>query len=225
LSENHIKALVLPRDWYSLHTLELASCGLQHLPDDFGLSVPNLRSLNLNFNAIKDLRPLLNIKSLNELHVAGNRLAQLRKTTAVLSKLRALEVLDLRDNPFSIGFHPKAAETRVVPTKHGIPEAEPPQWNEDTTEEAMQFLLPPCDKDLDTQYFARLDEGTKLRRRVYEMLLANTCAKLRELDGLSFVRDDVLVKDEIWDRLLLLGVLKKSKRAAEDSGSEEDRSP
>lgn len=224
LSENHIPSLCLPHDWYSLRTLELASCGLQGLPDDFGLSVPNLRSLNLNFNAIRDLRPLLNIKSLNELHVAGNRLARLRKTTAVLSKLRALEVLDLRDNPFSIGFHPQAVEKRVVTTEAAIPDSDTLTipGSEQDQEQAMRFILPPCDRDTDTQYFSRLDEGTRLRRRVYEMLLANNCKQLAELDGLNFVREDVLVKDEIWNRLLLLGVLKKSGKVVE---GEEGGSP
>jgi hypothetical protein len=221
LSENHVPALALPHDWYSLRILELASCGIQDLPEDFGLSVPNLRSLNLNFNAIKDLRPLLNIKSLHELHAAGNRLARLRKTTAVLSKLRALEVLDLRDNPFSIGFHPKAVEKRVVTTTIRLPDDESlNRVEEDTAEGNMQFLLPPCDKDTNVQYFARLDDGTKLRRRVYEMLLADNCSQLAELDGLRFVRDDVQVKDGIWDRLLLLGVLKKSGKVVEECPTE-----
>lgn len=221
LSENHISALTLPHDWFSLSTLELASCGLQELPGDFGLSLPNLRSLNLNFNAIKDLRPLLNIKSLNELHVAGNRLARLRKTTAVLSMLRALETLDLRDNPFSIGFHPKAVEQRLVSTANTLPDADNNTLAGDERQATvMQFLLPPCDATKDAEYFARLDDGTKLRRRVYEMLLANNCGTLVYLDGLHFKREAVLVRDEIWDRLVMLGVLRKSGKVMEEGRGE-----
>lgn len=215
LSENHIPELSMPHDWFSLRSLELASCGLHNLPDDFGQSVPNLRCLNLNFNAIKDVRPLLNIKALTTLHVAGNRLARLRKSTAVLSKLRKLETLDLRDNPFSIGFYPKAVERRLVQTVLELPDEEQQGSKE---EDGLQFLLPSTDKDTDSQYFARLDEGTKLRRRVYEMLLANNCTELGELDGMAFVRKDVLVKDAIWERLLLLGVLKKSGKVVEGEG-------
>lgn len=214
LSENHISTLTMPQDWYSLRTLELASCGLQGLPEEFGMSVPNLRSLNLNFNAIKDLRPLLNIKALQDLHVAGNRLARLRKTTAVLAKLRTLEVLDLRDNPFSLGFHPRAVESRLVPTTTSLieqgSEGTSTRNKETDVQQDMHFLLPPCDKDADVQYFARLDEGTRLRRRVYEMLLANGCNGLGQLDGLPFSRESVLVRDAVLERLVLLGVVRKS---------------
>jgi hypothetical protein len=90
----------------------------------------------------------------------------------------------------------------------------------------LRFTLPPGDREVDAQYFARLDEGTRLRRRVYEMLIAEQCRQLTELDGLSFCRDSVLVRDEVWERLVLLGVVKKSRRAdgqavggvAEDDG-------
>ncbi|KIW01291.1 uncharacterized protein PV09_07331 [Verruconis gallopava] len=217
LSENHISALSLPQGWYSLRILELASCGLQALPEDFGLCVPNLRALNLNFNAIKDLRPLLNIKLLHELHVAGNRLARLRKTTVVLAKLRELEVLDLRDNPFSIGFHTKAVQTGTVSSLSGpVDHTESHMTRKVEKDSQMQFLLPPCNGDTDAQYFSRLDDGTKLRRRVYEMLLANNCRQLTSLDGLTFRREQVLVRDEIWDRLVLLGVLKRSGKVIDD---------
>jgi hypothetical protein len=180
--------------------------------------VPNLRSLNLNANAIADLRPLLNIKALRELHVAGNRLARLRKTSAVLAKLSSLEVLDLRDNPFSLGFHPQAVESRLVSTSDDLPgdEEDAPPTIPREVEEPMQFLLPPCDKDVDTQYYTRLDEGTRLRRRVYEMLLANECRSLEQLDGLPFVREDVLVRDDVWERLVLLGVVRKSRGDKEE---------
>jgi hypothetical protein len=201
----------MPTGWTSLRHLNLASCGLQSLPDTFGLSVPNLRSLNLNFNAIKDLRPLLNIGELNALLIAGNRLSRLRKTAAVLSKLGSLETLDLRDNPFTVGFYAKPVEQRIVKTQTSLSD-EDEQHGQAEEEEDNAFTLPPSALLLDQTYFARLDEGTKLRRRVYEMLVASSCKQLGSLDGKVFSKGDVLVKDEIWERLVVLGVVRKSEK-------------
>lgn len=206
LCDTHIPVLTMPTGWISLRHLNLASCGLHTLPDTFGLSVPNLQSLNLNFNAIKDLRPLLNIGELNTLYVAGNRLSRLRKTAAVLAKMGNLETLDLRDNPFTVGFYAKPVDLRLVKTREQ-------QEKEDEGEEDL-FMLPPSAPHADETYFGRLDDGTKLRRRVYEMLVASSCTSLTSLDGKPFSKRDVLVKDEIWERLVLLGVVRKSEKSA-----------
>jgi hypothetical protein len=203
LCETHIPTLSMPTGWASLRNLNLASCGLQSLPETFGLSVPNVRSLNLNFNAIKDLTPILNIVELRSLLVAGNRLKRLRKTAAVLAKLGNLEMLDLRDNPFTVGFYAKTVEGRLVKTEQALQEG-----NEEVVGDA--FTLPLCATVVDRTYFERLDEGTKLRRRVYEMLIASSCRIMGMLDGKAFEKRDVLVKDEIWERLVLLGVVRKS---------------
>jgi len=210
LCQTYIPSLDLPTGWTSLHNLNLASCGLHTLPDAFGLCVPNLRCLNLNFNAIKDLRPLLNMGELNTLLAASNRLSRLRKTAAVLSRLSSLENLDLRDNPFTVGFYAKPHEHRLV-TAASSPAPSGDEKNEHSMDaEEEHFTLPPCTRELDATYFSRLDEGTKLRRRVYEMLLTSSCKVLDSLDGKRFVKGDVLVRDGIWERLVVLGVVKKS---------------
>jgi hypothetical protein len=214
LSQNHIPSLSIPHDFSSIRHLEIASCGIDTLPADFGLSIPNLRTLNLNFNAIKDIRPLLNIRRLNTLLLGGNRLSRLRKTAAVLSKLTALETLDLRDNALSLGFYPNPQERRLVTLDSTPSDPDTNSARERSGDEIpMLFTVPPCDKDDDTAYLARLDEGTRLRRRVHELLYANNCRRLANLDGMAFERKDVMVKDDIWDRLLALGVLKKSEKA------------
>ena len=51
-----------------------------------------------------------------------------------------------------------------------------------------------------------------LRRRVYEILLANSVPGLRRLDGLPFAQRQALTKDECWERLVELGILKVSTR-------------
>ncbi|KAJ9647933.1 Protein nud1 [Coniosporium tulheliwenetii] len=206
ISANHIPRFEMSHHFLNLQHLELASCGLQALPEKFGQLAPNVRVLNLNFNALKDLRPLLGIKRLSQLSLAGNRLARLRKNLAVLSQLKTLTALDLRENPFAVGFYLPATENRVATRSMSSEEAE---------EDRDTHVLPMGDVERDRQYLARLDEDTKLRRRVYEMLLANSCRDLRTLDGMEFARQRVVVKDEIWDRLLSLRILKKSGRDSE----------
>lgn len=197
----------------SLETLELSSCGLTQLPENFGISAPNLRFVNLNFNALKDLRPLLNIRRLTHLFCAGNRLSRLRQTMAVLSKLDVLEAIDLRSNPFTVGFHDPAS-LATCSTLDVLPA--PPCTG--ATSAGLTNLLTQLQSSLlqlpwhdictsDTTYLERLDDDTRLRRRVYEMLLASSCKNLRFLDGHAFSSREALVRDEVWERLVALGVL------------------
>jgi Leucine-rich repeat (LRR) protein len=170
------------------------------LPDDFGQLAPNLRFLNLNFNSLEDLRPLLNIKRLEELLLAGNRLKRLRTNVAVLAKLKTLSKLDLRDNPVTMRFYAPTVETRIVSVNDASHDGD----------DSDRFVLPPGSPEADTQHLARLDEETKLRRRVHEMMIGSNCKNLRELDGLSFDEERVGKRDAIWQRLLDLNIIKKT---------------
>ncbi|KAI5210227.1 hypothetical protein AUEXF2481DRAFT_104239 [Aureobasidium subglaciale EXF-2481] len=209
LSSNIIPTLDLPNSYHSVRNLEMASCGLQDLPDDFGLKFPNLRTLNMSFNAITDIRPLLNITRLEKLHVSGNRIARLRKTVAVLARMPHLRKTDLRDNPITQGFYaPISVSKNAVSTVSN--DEEPLSEAELQLQIAMSHRLPNANYATDTEHLARLDEDTKLRRRVYEILLSNGCKSLSTLDGLAFAKDRALIRDGVWERLLKLGVVRKS---------------
>lgn len=199
LSLNPTRGLEIPQHLLNLQRLELSSMGLTELPSDFGQLTPNIRSINLNFNAIRDLRPLLNIKRLSELLLAGNKLERLRANAMVLGKLGTLTKLDWRDNPLSLRFYPSTSENRLMSLRQK-PSDE--QVND-------RFVLPEGDADADEQYLLRLDGETRIRRRVTEMMLANLCVNLRELDGLAFDKSRILVKDDVWKRLLELGVIQR----------------
>ena len=173
--------------------------GLEELPGNFGQLTPNIRAINLNFNSLQDLRPLLNIKRLNELLVVGNKLGRLRANIAVLGKLTTLTKLDLRDNPFTLRFYPPTSENRVLSLRQGAEESP-----------TDRFVLPDGDAAADKQYLHRLDFETRLRRRVQEIMLSTQCQNLRTLDGLPFDKTRILVKDDIWDRLSYLGVIRKA---------------
>ncbi|PSN72973.1 hypothetical protein BS50DRAFT_671966 [Corynespora cassiicola Philippines] len=199
ISLNHTLSLDLSQHLLNLQRLELSSMGLKELPSDFGQLTPNIRHINLNFNSLKDLRPLLNIKRLSELLLAGNKLERLRANAMVLGKLTTLSKLDWRDNPLTLRFYAPTSENRILSLRQK-------PSDEQTTD---RFILPDGDSEVDQQYLSRLDYETRIRRRVTEMMLANFCKNLRELDGLQFDKARVLVKDEIWERLLFLGVIQR----------------
>ena len=215
LSNNSAPPEGLRMSWLphlNLRYLELGSCGLTTLPDDFGEKVPNCRTLNLNFNAVKDLQPLKGCRRLNKLMVAGNRLHKLRRTCIALTRLPALTKIDLRDNPLTVGFYPPFRESRLL--VHG----------EVNTGVNDPYSLPPVDRSLDSKWVMHLDEGTRMKRRTIELFLEKGCEKLVELNGLAYDRVALLQQDETWGKLIGMGVItragRKSSNTKEHDGEE-----
>ncbi|MCJ1398436.1 hypothetical protein MMC11_001634 [Xylographa trunciseda] len=213
LSENKLQYFDPKTTFLNLQRLELSSAGVDCVSKDFGVQMPNLRSLNLNNNAVKDIRPLLGIAKLTELHLAGNRISRLRRTTAVLRKVsRVLESVDLRGNPLTVGFYGTSSLCRntqrqlVVKNHQDFEDLEDSDTEECT---AATYVVPPADSQADQQHRETLNEDTALRRRVYEMLVMGGCHSLTHLDGLHIDRRILERKDAIWERLLELGVLKE----------------
>ena len=213
LSGNKIPLMNLSTNFLSVRHLELASVGLTELPNDFGLRMPNLRTLNLNFNSLKDIRPLLNIERLEKLTVCGNRLHRLRKSVATFSKMVGLQTLDLRDNPLTLGFYANIASTlsRHTSVIRRVNDQATTDEDEETAEyNSSRYEFPPRDAGQDLQHRTRLDEDTKLRQRVYEMLLTDRCQSLNVLDGHKLDRKVAATKDSTWDRLVELGIVRRS---------------
>ncbi|RHZ58246.1 uncharacterized protein CDV56_107666 [Aspergillus thermomutatus] len=74
------------------------------------------------------------------------------------------------------------------------------------------YTLPPADAHADQKYLSHLDDATRLRRRIFELMLyAGTGGSIKSLDGLEF--RPVLIEgsdmDHAWSKLEQLGVLKK----------------
>lgn len=189
----------------------MTSTGLQTLSSDFGVKCPNLRHVNLNYNSLRDLRPLLGITNLETLSLAGNRISRLRRTVAVLDRVgKQLVDIDLRNNPLTVGFytpHTLSREEMRVIIQHNKAVLDGKEEDYEA-KSAKSYLLPRADKESDDASRERFDEDTKLRRRVFEMLVVNACNKLERLDGLEIDRRMVVKRDDVWERLLELGVLK-----------------
>jgi hypothetical protein len=186
---------------FSLRYLELASCGISSLPAGFGTKIPNCRVLNMNFNALGCISRLQGMFHLNKLLLAGNRLERLRRSCLALSRHPALTKVDLRNNPLTVGFYsPPPLDDRLIvrsSSQPGLPELHDP------------YVLPRQVQIVDLNWVRLLDEGTRLRRRTIELLLAQKCTDLVDLDGLKFDRDEILQPDKLWKALTELGVLKR----------------
>lgn len=175
---------------YTLRCLELASCGLQHLPQGFGDTFPNIRVLNLNFNALSDLTSLQGCIKLRHILLAKNRIKKMRRTCLTLSRLRSLRRLDLRDNPLTVGFY--------------SPHLEPIEKSE-----VRPHRLPARNAESDKKWVGLMDEITWMRRRAMELLLAQCCGGLDEVDGLKFDGEGLVKEQGTWERLMGKGVLKE----------------
>lgn len=200
LSGNLLTRFAPRVDFPNLQYLELANCGLEELSADFGQLMSNVRVLNLNFNALKDITPLLCITRLKKLHLAGNRLTRLRKTTNVLAQFACLARADLRGNPLTLGFYLPATGKQVVAYSSGENADDAPRVSE-------PFTLDDGDAEKDCAYAARLDMETKMRRRMFEILVLCGCMRLKVLDGLPAQRERMHVKDQVWQELVDAGVL------------------
>ncbi|KAK1988333.1 WD repeat domain-containing protein [Colletotrichum cereale] len=191
LSGNYIGTFEPKVDFLNLQLLELANCGLRCLPEGVGQLMPNLRSLNLNFNAVADLSPIRFIPRLKKLLVAGNRLSDSTTVTELLTDFPHLTQLDLRDNPITQGFYPPVHVTVSVDRGHV----------------ADPFTLPEANPERDAMFARRLDETTRLRRRLYQVVFVGCCKKLKVLDGLPVKRQQMLAPDPSFQALVKEGLL------------------
>ncbi|KAI0385275.1 hypothetical protein F5Y04DRAFT_245433 [Hypomontagnella monticulosa] len=180
-------------DFLNLQYLELANCGLERLPADLGQLMPNLRVLNLNMNAVDDVTALRYIPRLKKLFAAGNRLADAAQVADVLAGFPHLSKLDLRDNPATLGFY--APVQALVPIEG------------DTKAGFDPFALPDADPDRDNLFASRSDMGTRMRRRLYEMVVLDRCRRLKGLDGLPVDAAVARRRDKVWDALVKSGVM------------------
>lgn len=238
-----------------LQLLDIAACTLPTLPGDFATSFPNLKVLNMNFNSLVEVEPLVGMNCLSRLTMVGNRLSRMRRVCQVLSRLGrtgrnspcSLQKLDIRGNPLTVGFYPPALtgsgkqddqktlkeQEKLVSqqqkTRRDLSDAladlnqhdhvvQAVTWEEgakpDTDIEINDpFTLPRADPHADEKYLGHLDQATRLRRKILELLLyAGTSGSLHTLDGLELrpsLGNHSSDMGQAWAKLEELGVLRK----------------
>ncbi|EGG09029.1 uncharacterized protein MELLADRAFT_77162 [Melampsora larici-populina 98AG31] len=183
LGGNPIPSAFPSQRFYNLVYLELAMCQCKTLPSDLAKVMPNVRSVNLNYNFLTDLDALVGLTRLQKLTVVGSRLKEFgRRLIKVLESLPELELLDLRTNPFCSSFYaPLLAELGTNKSPHlnqyeiiassansstpCMPKSQ--QWN--SMDERFRKALP-------NEYY--------LKRTTYRALVIGTNLKLKVLDGL-----------------------------------------
>jgi protein NUD1 len=220
LSGNSIPQFAPKVPFLNLRRLELASCGLESLGEDFGSYVPNLRVLNLNDNGLKSVASLQGIVLLEELHIVRNRLSRLRQTVGVIRRFApTLQVLDLRDNPITLAFYPSLRPQRSA-TNDDDEDGEARECQKcDGCQVTPALQMQPTDEGDDQEYLTRLDEETLIRRRVYEALVLCKCTRLEFWDGMAVERR-CAADAKTTKRLLELGVLGKQGHAVTQPGNE-----
>jgi len=191
LSGNLLENFKPQVDFLNLQLLELSNCGLQSLPENLGQMMPNLRVVNLNFNAISDLGPLRFIPRLKRVLAAGNRLGDTAAVIDILADFPQLTTVDLRDNPITQGFY---APLQVLLRRDEVDTVDP-------------FTLPDGDLERDATYSSRLDLETRMRRRLYEQVFVDSCRRLKVLDGLRLRRDVGKLRDAVWTALVTQGLV------------------
>jgi Leucine-rich repeat (LRR) protein len=213
LSGNMLGTFQPRADFLNLQYLELANCGLESLPIEFGSLIANTRVLNLNYNALTNIKPLEGIVRLKKLYLAGNRLPEPTSISEVLSRFPGLTIADLRNNPCTLGFYSPVLETRMMAA-------------EDEPDPTEPYCLGQRDVVKDVKYAECLDMRTRMLRRVYEMLMSRTCRHLKMLDGLNVDRKAAERRDKVWDALLKAGFLTMREDVADDqeekSGNREE---
>ncbi|KAL3479303.1 hypothetical protein BJX99DRAFT_222350 [Aspergillus californicus] len=186
-----------------------------------------LSRLTIAGNSILRLRRLCQVLS---------RIGRTRKT-----KTCSLQKVDIRGNPLTVRFYPpaltgsgKQPTSKLLATEKTsagknrvdldmplmaqlerdgqlLPMEQDDEANSDT-EINDPFTLPPADPLMDQKHLAHLDQATRLKRRVFELMLyAGTGGALKSLDGLDFrpVLEPGSDMNQAWNRLEQLGVLKK----------------
>jgi len=195
LSSNPISTLNLKASFLNLQLLEMAGSRLRTLPKNIASLIPNVRVLNLNQNAIPDIRPLAGLTRLVKLSCAGNRISNVKKLGQALERCRAIKWVDFRDNPVTIGFYPPITTVTKPAAKPADDYAKDP------------FEIVEAEEEKDAAHVARLDLDTRCERKRYWIVVAASCRKLRGLDGLPFVREEVEAEDEAWKECVKRGWL------------------
>lgn len=182
LGGNPIPSAFPSQRFYNLVYLELAMCQCRALPVDLAAVMPNVRSLNLNYNFLSELSALTGLSRLQKLTVVGSRLKDFgRPLIKLLESLPELELLDLRMNPFNSPFYaPLLAEVNGAMADQG-----PHMSQYEIIASTPRLPGSKLWASMDERFRKALPNEFYLRRTTYRALVIGTNVRLKLLDGLS----------------------------------------
>jgi Leucine-rich repeat (LRR) protein len=168
LSGNHMQRFPIREPFLNLHELELSGVGLTSLPESFSEFCLNLRELDLSFNRLEDVSPLLGIPKLRRLYLYSNLIGAIDGVIDCAANMQYLTVLDLRANPVNDQFYPPL----------GVKDRESYRLSHRETELAKWL-------EKDDEYVLRsLSVGARKKRSVYQgLILGASRGRLRWFDG------------------------------------------
>ncbi|GAA6015309.1 hypothetical protein JCM11491_001007 [Sporobolomyces phaffii] len=177
--------------FFNLTYLELAMSQLTSLPPDFAESIPNVRTLNLDFNFVESLEPLAGLTRLNRLSVVGARLSKVRPIVGVLETLIELESLDLRMNPITLAFYPPLgpATDSLLPSHSQHQILHPDSLPAPTTSSTSLDTRSTDFNSLDQKFRRALPDEWYFRRSAYRAALMHALPGLVRLDGIDCARE------------------------------------
>ncbi|EMG49094.1 Component of the spindle pole body outer plaque, putative, partial [Candida maltosa Xu316] len=108
-----------------VNSLTLSATNLSEIPTNFAVQFPNVQSLNLSFNKLKDINGLKELKNLRKVYMVDNKLQSFKQLTKGLTGSKStLRVLDVRLNPcteniYPYLFSPEELETSALNIENG----------------------------------------------------------------------------------------------------------
>lgn len=93
---NSLAGWFLTEPCYNLVYLEVARCQIRQLPTNLAVLIPNVRTLNLNFNFISDVEPLQGLARIRKLSLLGSHVQGAKSLIKAVRKMTELESVDFR---------------------------------------------------------------------------------------------------------------------------------
>lgn len=175
-----------PTHMYDLLYLELASCRLTSLPLTFSSLVPNLRSLNLNYNFFSSssapgaegkgekglITALSGLTRLRRLSVIGSGVREIKTVLGAVKGMKEVEELDFRMNPCTLSWYLPL----LVPQEKEKP-ASASDDSADVTKKEWAAR--------DISFRRSLPDSLYIGRLAYRGLVMRNCGRVRVLDGVD----------------------------------------
>ncbi|CUM66966.1 uncharacterized protein PRCAT00004653001 [Priceomyces carsonii] len=183
------------KPFLNLTHLSLAAMSLSLIPESFANIFPNVRDLNLNFNALRNINGLSKLKNIKKLHLVSNNISKTEIiVTGLLGSRQSLKVLDVRLNPCTIELYPYVFNPQELDlTNIQNTDASPIHLESLDDIESFgihyQSLSKSSDNWIsrDAQFFADLAKqrsSKRIRKRLdYETLIVNFFISLKRFDG------------------------------------------